>query len=552
MTDKLFILLIGVGLIAFLIFLTIYSHWKLRLTVKSNWGRTPHSTRFDHEDSLKKAWEIEKNFHQWDSEIDDLTWQDLDMFAVFEKINLTYSSVGSESLYQKLRNYNWQEDESLEELIQFYKEHPKIREDIQYAFAKLGKQENNLSKFYLSDQTITPLGSLSFFLVLGGLPLFGILLSFFNLPLGITLIIGSLFFNMFYYYIKKIYLETELNSMRYLVQTISSGIELCKIDHPLQKELTQALAPLKSIARFAFSFRAKNGSETDMILEYFNILFMLPFISYTVVIKKLKNHRQEAVLLWDLMGKLEVACSVLNFRTYQENATCPVFKKGPVSAQELVHPLIENPVDNPVNWQKTTLVTGSNASGKSTYVKGIAINCILAQTIQTVLAKEFSLEFGHVLTSMAIKDDLFQGDSYFVAEVKSVKRLLDNVRTKKRCYCFIDEILKGTNTIERIAASSSVVSWLSETSSLAMVATHDIELTEILKTKCANIHFSEQVTKDQGISFDYQVKYGPSQSRNAIALLDLMKYPSEIIDNAKSAANFFDENRFWQVNKEET
>ena len=89
MTDKLFILLIGVGLIAFLIFLTIYSHWKLRLTVKSNWGRTPHSTRFDHEDSLKKAWEIEKNFHQWDSEIDDLTGQELDRFAVFEKSNLT-------------------------------------------------------------------------------------------------------------------------------------------------------------------------------------------------------------------------------------------------------------------------------------------------------------------------------------------------------------------------------------------------------------------------------------------------------------------------------
>src|SRR5699024_9710649 len=110
---------------------------------------------------------------------------------------------------------------------------------------------------------------------------------------------------------------------------------------------------------------------------------------------------------------------------------------------------------------------------------------------------------GHVITSMAVEDNIFEGDSYFIAEIKSIKRLLTQVETNEKCYCFIDEILKGTNTIERIAASSSVVHWLRNFPSLAFIATHDIELTEILKTSCKNVHFAESVTKEEGVVFDY-------------------------------------------------
>lgn len=549
MNNKEFIGFICLAVVALIVTLHYYQLWKLKNIVRINWGYEPSGGRFDSEESLKKAWLIEKNFHHFDSEIDELTWKDLDMFAVFQKINLTYSSVGSEALYQKLRNFDFKEEVELEQLIQFYQEHPGTREKIQLAFARLGKQDENASKYYLSEQNMAKIGSLAFFILLGSLPLVGILVTFLNVSIGVTILLASLFFNMFYYYIKKLPLETELNSMRYLVQTVTTGIELSKIDHPLQKELQTALENLKSIARFAFSFRAKNGSETDMFLEYLNILFMLPFISYSVVIAKLARHRQAAIQLWDLMGKLEVAASVLNFRTYEPTATQPHFVKEALTGQEVIHPLLKTPVGNPVSWHKTTLVTGSNASGKSTYVKSIAINCILAQTIQTVLAEKIDLAFGHVLTSMAIKDDLFEGDSYFVAEVKSVKRLLDKVASQEPCYCFVDEILKGTNTIERIAASSSVVHWLSESNSLAIVATHDIELTEILKEQCENIHFSERVDDIQGIRFDYLVKKGPARSRNAIALLHAMDYPSQIVNEAKTSANFFDEHRYWPLEK---
>ena len=82
---------------------------------------------------------------------------------------------------------------------------------------------------------------------------------------------------------------------------------------------------------------------------------------------------------------------------------------------------------------------------------------------------------------MAVRDDLSEGDSYFVAEIKAIRRLLNAVAKKKRVYGFIDEILKGTNTVERIAASASVINWLKQYPSLVVVATHDNELTDIMR-----------------------------------------------------------------------
>lgn len=545
MTPQLTVIALIVIVIAVIIALDIWNRIKLRRYVQRAWGKLPRQPRFDKEDSLKKAWLIEKNFHHYESEIDDITWYDLDGFALFEAVNLTYSSVGSEALYQQLRNYQFEKDTQLTTLIDFFDQNSAAREQSQYTFARLGKQDHNFSKSYLAADASPSIGSLPLFICLGLLPIIGLLLFLIGIPQGLILTLISILFNTIYYSIKKARLETELNSMRYLVQTIASGNQIAKINTPLQQEIKDALKPLKNIPRFAISFRSKNGSDGDMLFEYINIFFMLPFISYQYVNHTLAKHRDAAVQLWNLLGKLEVAAAILNFRTYMPITCTPAFKEGPVTSSGSYHPLLKEAVMNDVAWGHNTLVTGANASGKSTYVKSIAINCWLSQTIQTAVAETFTLAPAHVITSMAVEDDLFKGDSYFVAEIKSIKRLLDQVATKERCYCFVDEILKGTNTVERIAASSSIIHWLSRYPSLAFVATHDIELTEILKQDCRNIHFSEQVTPDDGISFDYKVKSGPAKSRNAIALLGVLGYPKDIVDDAKEAAAIFDETRTW-------
>lgn len=546
MSDRLFVILVIFVVFFSIIGLDIYQKLKLKRSIKERWGKFPTQPRFDKEESLKQAWQEEQAFTHWQSEIDDITWYDLDMFAIFELLNATYSSVGSEALYQRLRNYQWTQDSELEELISFYEKHPEKRAKIQYHFAQLGKQDRNLSKYYLANKQKKSLGSLPLFLFLGALPIICLILFFIGIKESLMVLIASIVFNMVYYQVKKAKLETELNSMRYLVQTISTGVKIAKIEHPLQKELQESLEKLKSIPRFGVSFRVKSNSEAEMIFDYLNMMVMLPFISYSFVLEKIKRYNKEALRLWELLGKLEVAAAILNFRLFMPVTCQPIFETGKIKAKNSYHPLVEDAVMNPVDWSQATLITGSNASGKSTYVKSLAINCLLAQTVQTALAESFVMQPGHVLTSMAVEDSISDGDSYFVAEIKSVKRLLDIVAMDQRCYCFVDEILKGTNTIERIAASSSIVHWLSQSNSLSMIATHDIELTEILKKQCQNLHFSEQVTNEEGISFDYKVKNGPAKTRNAIALLSILDYPEEITQQAEVEAAHFDQYRKWQ------
>lgn len=513
---------------AFFVILDLFSKTKLRQLVRSQWGKIPRQIRLDKEESLKAAWQIEKQFHDWDSEIDDLTWYDLDMQAIFELINGTYSSIGSEALYQRLRNFHFNQTDDLEELIQFYQENPEIREKIQFHFAGLGKHDNNFTKQYIANGKKEKLGNLGLYVLLGLLPLISLILLVVIGPIGIFLLLGSILFNVIFYMTKKAKLETELESMRYLVQSISLANKLATIPTPRQAEIRENSIPLKSIAKWGFSFRVKSNSEADMLFEYLNLAFMIPFIAYNFVITRLSKYSQEAINLWSVLGEMEVAAAVLNFRTYFPISCQPEFAEGGIKAEDIYHPLVEYSVVNPVDWQRNTLVTGSNASGKSTYVKSIAISAILSQTINTAIAEQFTMQPGHVLTSMAVEDDILAGDSYFVAEIKSIKRLLSQVKKGARCYCFIDEILKGTNTIERIAASSSVVTWLADYPSLSFVATHDIELTEMLKKQCDNVHFEETVTEDRGITFDYVLKQGPSVTRNAIALLKVMDYPEKL------------------------
>ncbi|KAF1299526.1 DNA mismatch repair protein MutS [Enterococcus sp. JM4C] len=549
MTTTMFIILVFVAIFVAIIGLEISNRIKLRKLVQMKWGKQPNQPRFDKETSLKEAWKAASAYQKFTSEVDDITWYDLDMFAVFELINATYSSTGSEALYQRLRNYNFdnKDNQTMEKLIQFYQEQPKIREDIQFHFARLGKKDNNFVKQYLSDAQSKQIANQWLYICLGLLPFVGFGIAFVQPMVGILTIIGSICFNTVYYLIKKQTLDTELNSMSYLVQTISAANAIVKLDSPLKKELMEYLAPLKSIPKFGFSFRVKVGSEAEMLFDYINIMFMLPFISYHYVLNHLEKNQGKAKKLWDILGQYEVAAAVLNFRTYMPITCQPNFAKGGVVSEGIYHPLLSKAVMNDVDWQDNTLVTGSNASGKSTYVKSVAISCILAQTIQTAVAENFTLQEGHVLTSMAVEDDIFEGDSYFVAEIKSIKRVLDKAKTEERCYCFVDEILKGTNTIERISASASVVDWLSDYPSIAFVATHDIELTEILKNSCKNVHFEEQVTKEHGITFDYKLRQGPSKTRNAIELLKVMNYPKEVVAKAKEEAEGFDATRQWQV-----
>lgn len=300
------------------------------------------------------------------------------------------------------------------------------------------------------------------------------------------------------------------------------------------------------------NFLGKGGAgEFDSFLEYIRILFLLDFVSYNKIMKTLTAHQQALKVLWESVGKVDAAIAVVYYRQKLENYCTPSFiQEERVEFEDLAHPLLKHPVVNDSKLKKLTLITGSNASGKSTYIKAIAINTILAQTIHTATASKWVMKPGYVISSMAVQDSILKDESYFIAEIKSLKRILNAVEKNKPVISFVDEILKGTNTIERIAASAALMQWLSSQKGLNILATHDIELTEIAESFYENKHFRE-IVKDGHVSFDYKVHDGPSTTRNAIKLLEVLNFPQAIVSNAEEFAESFNEKRKWTVMKEE-
>lgn len=536
-----------------ILFAILFQHFnnirKQKKQIRDSWGKLPKKSVRDKEESLQQSYERLKNRLDYDSEIDQITWYDLDMFPLFKRINRTYSSVGSEALYRQLRLFNFDDkkEKELEKLINYYENNPKIRLKIEYIFSRLGKKDRNGVVRFLTESRKKNNTYLFLYLVLGSLPIIGLylILSGFD-QLGFMTLVGSIIFNLIYSTIKKVEIEMELMSMAYFIQSLQTAKKLAKVNHPYQDKIKNRLKNFRSTLRFSFAFRMGDGSLVDILLDYLNILFMLPFISYHFVFNRIKNSEEEAIELWQFLGQLEVAYAVLNYRKTLDYYSYPEFNNQEnLKGESVYHPLVANPVANPVDWERNTLVSGSNASGKSIYVKSVAINCLLAQTIHTVLADHFSMKRGHILSSMAVEDDVVMGDSYFVAEIRSLKRILVQVKKKERAYLFIDEILRGTNTVERIAASSSIINWLNDYPALAFVATHDVELTEILKNQCDNVHFKEDITEEGDIQFHYQLQQGPASSRNALLLLKNMNFPETVVEKARTRANHFDQSQEW-------
>ena len=129
---------------------------------------------------------------------------------------------------------------------------------------------------------------------------------------------------------------------------------------------------------------------------------------------------------------------------------------------------------------------------------------------------------------MAVKDDLMAGESYFIREIRYLRRILDSLDSDKTTICAIDEILRGTNTGERIRASRAILEYLKDRNCISLVATHDRELTELLKEDYDNYHFSEEIG-EHDIVFNYRIIEGPASSQNAVKLLEFAGFPKEII-----------------------
>jgi len=171
-------------------------------------------------------------------------------------------------------------------------------------------------------------------------------------------------------------------------------------------------------------------------------------------------------------------------------------------------------------------------SGKTTFMRSIAINAILGQTINLCFAKQFVVPHLKVYTSIKISDNIIEGKSYYLEEVSVIKELIDQVKTYEYNLFIVDEIFKGTNSIDKVSAGISILSYLNSNKNIVLTSTHDIEIAQELSKKRFQCHHLEEYYKNESFSFTYKLKDGIQQGNNAISILSMYNYPKEIIAEA--------------------
>ena len=295
------------------------------------------------------------------------------------------------------------------------------------------------------------------------------------------------------------------------------------------------------------SGKQNNGSIGDVIMEYVKMFTHIDLIKFNSIIKNFSRNYEHVTEMMDTLGYIEAMISVASFRHLLPYMCTPEFTDDSrMKIKNVYHLAIKAPVANSIDESRPVLVTGSNASGKSTFLKSVAINALLAQTVHTCPAEEYSAPFYRIYSSMALADNIEAGESYYIVEIKSLKRIVDAAaKPGAKILCFIDEVLRGTNTVERIAASSEILKNLAANGVMCFAATHDIELTHILEDYYSNYHFTEEV-EDDNVVFSYLLQKGRATSRNAIKLLKIIGYDDAITNNSKRRADDFINTGVWR------
>lgn len=495
--------------------------------------------------------------HPEENQIDDITWNDLNMDNIYQKMNTSCSAVGDEYLYYRLRTpiYDREEMEKWESQIRFFMEHEEERHSVQSLFFSMGRTGRYSLHEYIENLDILGERNNFKYILSNCMMLACIGVMFVSAPVGIIALIIMLCHNIVGYFKEYKQIEPYITSFRYINRMLDAAD---RIGHLTiagilgeQKRLIECYHKMKEFIRNAYLIvyvEKGNGDPFSLIVDYLRMAFYLDLIQFNNALHAVRGHLAEIDEIVTLLGKIETAVVIGSYRSSLSEGYCiPTIRfeqetDRHIKIDQIYHPMLTEPVKNSVSVSKGILLTGSNASGKSTFLRTVAVNALLAQTIHTCLADSYDAPCFRIYSSMALKDDLIGGQSYYMVEIKSIKRILDQVQRAEKEHgyvlCFVDEVLRGTNTVERIAASTQIMKMLASDHSLCFAATHDVELTKLLQKEYDNYHFEERIEEDD-IFFPYKLMHGPATTRNAIALLKMLGYDDHIVKEAETMAERF-------------
>lgn len=553
------ITLVCLLLLLLILLKTLYDRKQDRLHLerylRRNWGK-PAERDYGEEQREAIAAYYRANPGSW--AIDDITWNDLNMDEIFPMFNHTLTSMGEEYLYAMLRKPVEDPEElgERERLLKNYQEHPEERLQLQMALAEIGKlikmsvyhqlckvdQLPKLNRWKHISCSLSLLGSIFFSLLWP--------------DIMVLVMIVLVFVNIIYYYQEKARMDSCLRLFPFILRMIRQCEDVAAVKitglEKYQQELLELTACFRRFCRNSYLVtggKRMGGDILDSLMDYVRMLFHLDLIKIGTMIQEAQKYQKQLFRMYEIIGYMDSMLSIASYREMEGEECCvPILAESEepfLEVQAIRHPLLREGVKNSMETYQSVLLTGSNASGKSTFLKTIALNAIMAQTMHTVLADSYRSSYFHIISSMSLRDDIMEHESYYIVEIKSLKRIMDQSRQSALpLLCFIDEVLRGTNTVERIASSTQILQALDEEGNLCFAATHDIELTYLLESQYSNYHFEEQVTEEE-VVFDYQLHEGRANSRNAIKLLQMLGYDRRIIQNAEQSVQHFLDTGKW-------
>ena len=482
--------------------------------------------------------------------LDDITWDDLELDAVYRALDHCQSVMGKVVLYETLRTLHTDGSAGEERaaLRQALDEESALQ--LQARLSRLGDRPGSGN---FQDMQLLCRGGEIFatpyrvpILLFAPLPLIFLILTPLAPAEGVLLFLIAIIFNMIGSMILKGKIPTFRagRSLGVFVNTAEKLLPAVRgLDPAMGERLDAALQGMRPF-RLPLNLLAIDATTDEMGFNIGNFigLGLLAYLRLEHLIHKKQADIQQLV---ETLGQIDLACAEVSFRQGLPFLCEPEYSQVPgVETVSLYHPMLDNPVPNDAELARNVLITGSNASGKSTFMRAVGLNCVLAQTFGFCTARQFRMRLGGVASSMNNADDLHSGNSYFVNEAQALRRLI-RLAEQEYCHLFIDEIFRGTNTLERVAASAAMLRLLYEqTDSMCITATHDMELTDILRREYQMLHFSEE-SREGKIYFDYKLRTGPSRTKNALLLLRDFGFPAEMVDQAEELTDAFSRTNRW-------
>lgn len=512
---------------------------EINVRLKESFGKMKDGS-FDF-DSIEKYFRNKDNSKTYQV-LSDKTCNDLDFDDLFMFLDRTTSKVGQQYLYNKLRTINIDENQTKldEHIIDELLKDSELRISIQKKLEKLKHKDAYYITILLQEEHINPPKWFFVIKLLSLTSLVTLILSFFK-PFFFIVLIGIFCVNVIIHFWNKNNLIHYVSSIPQLLRLnnlashLFTNSSLKKLNPDLSKSI-KAINEVKNRMLF-FQLETKFQGEFQIIVwflfEVFKALFLLEPLLLFGVLKILNTKRKEIENVFKFVGHIDMLVSIASLRKGINIYCIPnITNNDEIIAKNISHPLIFDCKTNSIKVSdKSILLTGSNMSGKTSFIRAIGLNIITGLTINTCFAKSLTFPLLKVFSAIRISDDLMNDKSYYFEEVLTIKEMILESNNGKRNLFLLDEIFKGTNTIERISAGKAVLSALTKNDNVVLVSTHDIELTDMLNNEYDLYHFSETVNK-KTVGFDYKLKEGKLENRNAIKILEINDYPKEVINEA--------------------